>query len=139
MEDFHYLEAISERLDTTLTGVGNYRVVAQYYGVNHHVIATGLERDHRGPTTALIEWLSATHPELTVQEFARVVREKAKRRDVDAVLQAYMHEAYDSKRLNRVTDAGKQFKSCNDNMHRLIDTLITRKFLTPQSLSLHST
>ena len=111
MDDAHYLQAISERLDTTLAGAANYRAVALYYGLSHYSISSGLERHYGGPTTALIEWLTATHPELTVQEFAAVVGKKAKRIDVAAVLEEYMYGTYDSKRLNRVKDAGKQFKS----------------------------
>ena len=113
LDDAHDLEAISEFLNTTLAGVGDYRVVAQHYGVRSDLIASVLETHHSGPTTALIEYLATTRPELTVQDFAAVVEIAAKRRDVAAVLEAYMgtYETYDSKRLSRVTDAGKQFKS----------------------------
>ena len=130
--DQPYLQAVSECLDTTLAGAGNYRVVAQNYGMDHYLVAVGLEKEPNGPTTALLEWLSATRPNLTVQEFAAVVIEKAERRDVAAVLVVFMYEADDSKRLNRVADAGKQLKSCNNIMHRFINTSITSKFLTPK-------
>ena len=89
LDDAPYLQAISERLDTTLAGAGNYRAVAQYYDVNHYKISSVLEKDGRGPTTALIDSLAASHTELTVQEFAAVVKEKAKRNDVAEVLEAY--------------------------------------------------
>ena len=52
-------------------------------------ISSVLEKHSRGPTTALIESLAAFHTELTVQEFAAVVKEKAKRDDVAKLLKAY--------------------------------------------------
>ena len=89
MDDAPYLQAISECLDTTLVGAGNYRVVAQKYGLNHYKISSVLEKDDRGPTTALIESLAASHTKVTVQEFAAVVKQKAKRNDVAELLEAY--------------------------------------------------
>ena len=111
MDDASSLQKISECLDTALAGVGNYREVAQNYGLDFYKISAVLEKNHRGPTTALIEWLAATRPELTVQEFAAVVRENAEREDVATKLEAYMYETYDSNSLNRVTDTGKHLKS----------------------------
>ena len=84
-----YLQAISECLDTTLAGAGNYRAVAQNYGLNHYQISSALEKNDKGPTTALIENLAATIPKLTVQAFTAVVRQKAKRKDVADLLEAY--------------------------------------------------
>lgn len=72
-----------------MTGVGDYRVVAQHYGLDHYRISSVLEKDARGPSTALIELLAASKPVLTVYEFAAVVGEKAKRKDVIEVLLAY--------------------------------------------------
>ena len=89
LDDEPYLQAISERLDTTLAGAGNYRAVARYYGLHHYTISSVLEKYDKGPTTALIVRLAATHTELTVQEFAAVVRQKAKRKDVAELLEAY--------------------------------------------------
>ena len=76
-------------MDTTLAGAGNYRAVAQNYGHNHYRISSVLEKNDKGPTTALIENLAATKPQLTVQEFTAVVRQKAKRKDVADLLEAY--------------------------------------------------
>ena len=89
LDDEPYLQAISELLDTTLARAGNYRAVAQYYGLNHYTISAVLEKYDKGPTTALIERLAATRTQLTVQEFAAVVRQKAKREDVAELLEAY--------------------------------------------------
>ena len=89
MNDASYLQTISEYLDATLAGVGNYRAVAQNYGFNHYQISSVLATHRRGPTTALIEWLTATHTELTVKDFAAVVRQKAKRNDAALLLEAY--------------------------------------------------
>ena len=111
MDDASSLQKISECLDTALPGIRNYREVAQNYGLDYYRVSSVLEKNHRGPTTALIEWLAATRPELTVQEFAAVVREKAEREDVATKLEAYMYEAYDSNSLNRVTEKGKHLKS----------------------------
>ena len=89
LDDEPYLRAISERLDATLAGAGNYRAVAQSYDLNYYTISSVLEKYDKGPTTALIVRLAATHTELTVQEFAAVVRQKAKRKDVAELLEAY--------------------------------------------------
>ena len=87
--DQPYLQAVSECLDTTLAGAGNYRAVAQHYGLSYCKISSFLGKHHSGPTTALIEILAATRPKLTVQAFTAVVRQKAKRRDVADLLEAY--------------------------------------------------
>jgi len=95
LDDEPSLQAISECLDAPLKGAGSYRAVAQTYGFKHCKIHSVLETDVRGPTTALIESLTASHPKLTVQEFADAVRVKAKREDV-----ALRLEAYDSKEIS---------------------------------------
>lgn len=87
--DQPYLQAVLECLDTTLAGAGNYRAVAQHYGLKRYEISSGLEKHDRGPTMALIEFLATTRPELTVQAFTAVVRQKAKRKDVADLLEAY--------------------------------------------------
>ena len=106
MNDERPLQAISELLDSTMGWPRLYQEVAQNYGLHNDEISLVLEENDRSPTTALIQWLAATRPELTVQEFAAAAREKAKREDVVALL-----KAYDSSRLNRLTDAGKHLKS----------------------------
>jgi len=89
LDDAPYLQAISERLDTTLAGVDNYRAVAQHFGLGYYKISSAFKPHDKGPTTALIEWLAASEPELTVQGFATVVKQKAKRRDVALLLEEY--------------------------------------------------
>ena len=89
MNDALCLQRISECLNATLAGVNDYRAVAQYYGADHYKISSVFATHHRGPTTALIEWLAATHTELAVKDFAAVVRHKAKRNDVAVLLEAY--------------------------------------------------
>ena len=89
MDDEPSLRAISVRLDKRVAGAGSYRAVAQTYGFNHYKIRSVLKTNDRGATTALIECLAATHPELTVQEFADTVRVKVKRNDVALLLEAY--------------------------------------------------
>ena len=113
MDDPAHLQQISECLDRALSGFGNHREVAQNYGLHNDEISLVLEENDRSPTTALIQWLAATRPELTVQEFVAVVRRQAKREDVATLLESYMFDAYDSNRLNspRVTDTGKHLAS----------------------------
>ena len=72
-----------------MPGVGNYRVVALYYGSNHCQITSVFEKHWGGPSRALIEFLKAKEPELTVAEFASAVRKKANRNDVVKLLEEY--------------------------------------------------
>ncbi len=76
-------------LDRTVAGVGNYREIAQHYGLRFYEISSVLEKHFGGPSVALIEYLAAAKPELTVREFVAVVREKLKRNDVAELLEAY--------------------------------------------------
>lgn len=84
------LETISECLDTTgIQEAGHYRAVALYYDLSRYKISSALEKDNEGPSRALIKWLAAAKPELTVREFVTVVRKKAKRNDVADLLEIY--------------------------------------------------
>ena len=83
------LQEICDRLDAPVVGVGNYRTVALYYGIDDFRICTVLEEHCGGPSKALIEHLSATIPNLTVLEFASVVRKEAHREDVVRLLEQY--------------------------------------------------
>ncbi|KAJ7327376.1 hypothetical protein OS493_027066 [Desmophyllum pertusum] len=80
---------IYDRLDTKMPGHGHYRAVALYHGLDHYQIASGLDKNNDGPSRALIEWLAAEKPELTVKEFVTVVRRETKRNDVANLLEAY--------------------------------------------------
>ena len=80
-------------LDTEAPLLGDYRVVAQHYKFSHYEIngVLGQASYPGGParTRALIESLACSHPDLTVEEFATVVEEKAGRKDVSSMLRAY--------------------------------------------------
>ena len=76
-------------LDAPMAGVGHYRAVALYYGCNHYQIVSVFEKHWGGPSRALIEFLQAQKPELTVAEFASVVGKEADRNDVDKLLKEY--------------------------------------------------
>jgi len=83
------LQKICECLDTHMAGVGHYRGVALYYGSSHCQIVSVFEKHWGGPSRALIESLKAKKPELTVAEFASVVRKEANRNDVVKLLEEY--------------------------------------------------
>lgn len=83
------LRKICECLDTPMPGAGNYRVVALNYGSNHCQITSVFEKHRGGPSRALIEFLNAKEPDLTVAEFASAVRKKADRNDVVKLLEKY--------------------------------------------------
>ena len=91
------LQKICECLDTPMPGAGNYRVVALYYGSNHCQITSVFEKHRGGASRALIEFLKAWKPDLTVQEFASVVRKKANRNDVVKLLEEYDLEIIENK------------------------------------------
>ena len=76
-----HIKKVCAVLDTFVPLCGNYRGVAQHYGFCHHEIESVLRPFKGGPSRALIEYLAATHPELTVQEFAVVIEEENKRKD----------------------------------------------------------
>lgn len=86
------LQKICECLDTPMPGAFNYRVVALNYGSNHYQITSVFEKHWGGPSRALIEFLNANKPDLTVAEFASAVRTKAKRNDVVKLLEKYDFE-----------------------------------------------
>lgn len=69
----------------------DYRPVAQHYGLDFYKIEN-LKNQDGGPSRALIVWLAATKPELTVADFATVVRKKASRNDAAKRLQAFDSE-----------------------------------------------
>ncbi|XP_068702771.1 tumor necrosis factor receptor superfamily member 16-like [Montipora foliosa] len=88
LDDSDVLDGICESLDAHVPGRGNYRVVAEHNGFTHFKIKSVLEKCDGGPSRALIENIVAGDPDLTVEEFATVVEEKAKRKDVSKLLRA---------------------------------------------------
>ncbi|XP_067041736.1 uncharacterized protein [Acropora muricata] len=84
-----FVEKIFRRLDTRIEGAGHYEVIANYFGFDLFDIRSRLEKSDGGPSRAMIEAIVVRHPELTVEKFARVVEEKARRKDVAHLLRAY--------------------------------------------------
>ncbi|XP_067041928.1 uncharacterized protein [Acropora muricata] len=84
-----FVERIFQRLDTRIRGAGHYEVVAKYFGFDIFEIGSSFDKSVGGPSRAMIEAIVVHHPELTVEKFARVVEEKAHRKDVADLLRAY--------------------------------------------------
>ena len=84
-----FAERICQRLDTRIRGAGHYEVVAKYFGFNIYDIRSSFEKSVGGPSGAMIDAIIARQPELTVEEFARVVEQKARRKDVADLLRKY--------------------------------------------------
>ena len=84
-----FVEKIFRRLDTRIEGAGHYEVIANYFGFDLFDIKARLEKSVGGPSRAMIEAIVVRRPELTVEKFARMVEEKACRKDVADLLRAY--------------------------------------------------
>lgn len=84
-----YLRKICECLDTHKKGVGDYRQVCSHYKIDNHTVSSRFENHKDGSSHALLEYLAASDPQLTVAAFTKVVREKAKREDVAQLLEEY--------------------------------------------------
>ncbi|XP_067041948.1 uncharacterized protein [Acropora muricata] len=84
-----FMEKIFQRLDTRIRGAGHYEVVAKYFGFDIFEIRSSFDKSVGGPSRAMIEAIVVRHPKLTVEKFARVVEEKARRKDVADLLRAY--------------------------------------------------
>ena len=84
-----FVEKIFQRLDTRIRGAGHYEVIANYFHFDIFEIRSRFEKSFGGPSRAMIEAIVVRHPELTVEKFARVVEEKARRKDVADLLRAY--------------------------------------------------
>ena len=83
------VEEIYEHLDTRIRGADHYEVIAHCFGFDLFDVRATFEKSVSGPSRAMIEAIVVRHPELTVENFARVVEEKAHRKDVAELLRAY--------------------------------------------------
>lgn len=90
-------EEICELLDAPICGKLPYEAIARWYGASHTRIKA---RFQDGKSEAVITWLVAEKPELTVGEFATVVKEKGRRTDAADKL-----KAFDAKATKESTDA----------------------------------
>ena len=82
------VENIFRRLDTRIQGAGHYEVIASYFGFDIFEINL-FDKSVRGSSRAMIEAIVVRDTELTVEKFARVVEEKARRKDVADLLRKY--------------------------------------------------
>ena len=82
------VEDIFRRLDRRIPGAGHYEAIASCFGFNIFEINL-FEKSDRGSSRAMIEAIVVRHPDLTVEEFARVVEERARRKDVAGLLRKY--------------------------------------------------
>ncbi|XP_022799521.1 uncharacterized protein LOC111337476 [Stylophora pistillata] len=80
------LEEICELLDAPVCGKLPYEAISRWYGASHTRIKP---RFQEGKSEAVIAWLVAEKPELTVGEFATVVKDKARRTDAADKLKAF--------------------------------------------------
>ena len=83
------LEKICNRLDSSRPGVGDYRHVCSYYGIDSFQVTAVYEKHTDGPSKALLEHLAASHEQLTVAEFESVLRNIAGRSDIAKLLEEY--------------------------------------------------
>ena len=85
------VDKIFQRLDTRLQGAGHYdyEIIAYHFGYDYFEIRSKFEKCDGSPSRAMLEAIAVRHPELTVEEFARVVEEKMPRKDVAHLLRAY--------------------------------------------------
>ena len=83
------MEKIFQRLDTRIRGAGHYEIIAKYFGFDIFEIRSCFDKSVGGPSRAMVEAIVVRHPELTVEKFARVVEENARRKDVADLLRDY--------------------------------------------------
>ena len=83
-----YLDKICKRLNTPLAGLGNYEHVAKHYGYDVFTIQCELTNSNC-PSKALILSIIGKHRGVTVESFAKVVLEQAKREDVAGLLREF--------------------------------------------------
>ena len=83
------VEKICLRLDTRIQGAGHYEVIANYFGFNLFDIRAMFGTSVGSSSRTMIEAIVVRRPELTIEEFARVVEDKAQRKDVARLLRAY--------------------------------------------------
>jgi len=85
----NFLDEICDRLDTLPAGRGNYEHVARHYGYKVFTVQARFKPSPDGPSKALILSIMAGDPDVTVESFAKVVVEQAKREDVAKLLREF--------------------------------------------------
>ena len=85
------VEKIFQRLDTRTEGASHYdyALIGNHFGHDHFEISSRFEKSDGGPSRAMIRAIVVRHPELTVEQFARVVEEQTPRQDVARLLRVY--------------------------------------------------
>lgn len=85
-----FQERVCNRLDRRKkSGASGFHKVCSHYDIDEDKVAAVFEKYPAGPSRALLEYLAASHPELTAAEFASVLRKIAKRSDVAELLEEY--------------------------------------------------
>ena len=84
-----FLDEICQCLDTPTAGLGNYENIAKHYGYKVSTIRSRFKASPDGPSKALILAMICEHPRVTVENFARVVEKKAKRKNVAILLRDF--------------------------------------------------
>ena len=89
MLDSPYFDDVCDRLDTRCERCGNYYDVAKSCGIQHHTIKARFEKHDEGPSAALFEYLSATKPKMTVEEFILILERERVHERVILTLEAF--------------------------------------------------
>ena len=85
----NFLDEICDYLDALPEGLGNYEHVAKHYGYKVFTVQSRFKTSPGGPSKALILSIMAGDPDVTVESFAKVVVEQAKREDVARLLREF--------------------------------------------------
>ncbi|XP_067041202.1 uncharacterized protein [Acropora muricata] len=85
----NFLDEICDRLDILPAGRGNYEHVVKHYGYKVFTVQARFKPSPDGPSKALILSIMAGDPDVTVESFAKVVVEQAKREDVAKLLREF--------------------------------------------------
>ncbi|XP_067045120.1 uncharacterized protein [Acropora muricata] len=83
------LEKICFRLDLPIGGLDSYEAVARYYHYSLFEIRSRFGTSPDGPSKALILSITAEHPDVTVENFAKVVEMQTIRVDVARLLREF--------------------------------------------------
>ena len=85
------VDKIFQRLDTRLQGAAHhdYAIIGDHFGYDYFEIRSKFEKCDGSPSRAMLEAIAVRYPELTMEEFARVVEAETPRKDVVHLLRAY--------------------------------------------------
>ena len=84
-----FVEIIFQHLDAFVEGAAHFEIIGKYFGFSIYTIRSRFQKSDGSPSRAMIEAIVVRHPEITVEIFAKVVEEKARRCDIADLLRAY--------------------------------------------------